>query len=102
MNDKNCNFDTQGAIFEFYDCKDVIAHLGDFVDGDLPLAQRAAVDNHLDECADCAAFYASYKHVVTSAAGLRDEVAEPLPVDVSNRLRKALNERLGINLPYIA
>jgi len=102
MNDKDFNTDIQRAIFEFHDCKDVIAHLGDFVDGELPISQRAAVENHLDGCADCAAFYASYKHVVTSAAGLRDEVEEPLPVDVSNRLRKALNERLGINLPYIA
>jgi anti-sigma factor RsiW len=102
MNDKDCNFETHQTLFHFHDCKDVIAHLGDFVDGELPLAQRAAVENHLDECPDCAAFYASYKHVVTSAAGLRDEPEEPLPVDVSNRLRKALNERLGINLPYIA
>jgi anti-sigma factor RsiW len=100
MNDKN-SLDTQHSLFVFHDCKDVVAHLGDFVDGDLPLAQRAAVEDHLDECSDCAAFYASYKHVVTSAAELR-EPEEPLPVDVSNRLRQKLNERLGINLPFIA
>ena len=100
MNDKNYTCDSS-SLFEFHDCKDVIAHLGDFVDGDIQLAQRAAVENHLDECPDCAAFYASYKHVVNSAAELR-EPEQPLPVDVSNRLRKALNEKLGINLPFIA
>lgn len=100
MNDKNYTCD-QSSLFEFHDCKDVIAHLGDFVDGELPLAQRAAVENHLDDCADCTAFYASYKHVVTSAAELR-EPEQPLPIDVSNRLRKALNERLGLNLPFLA
>jgi predicted anti-sigma-YlaC factor YlaD len=59
------------------------------------------MENHLDECPDCAAFFASYKHVVSSAAQLREPEA-PLPVDIQNRLRKALNERLNINLPFIA
>jgi anti-sigma factor RsiW len=101
MNDKNLNSHTQPNYIDFHDCKDVIAHLGDFVDRELPLAHRAAIENHLDECPDCAAFLASYQHVVASAAELR-EPEEPLPVDVQNRLRKALNERLGINLPFIA
>lgn len=101
MNDKNFNADSQTTFLDFHDCKDVIAHLGDFVDRELPLAQRAAIEHHLDECPDCTAFLASYQHVVLSAAELR-EPEEPLPVDVQNRLRKALNERLGINLPFIA
>jgi anti-sigma factor RsiW len=101
MNDKNFNSESQISMFQFHDCKDVVAHLGDFVDKELPLAQHAAIEDHLDECPDCAAFYASYKHVVQSAAELR-EPEQPLGVDVQNRLRKALNERLGINLPFIA
>ena len=101
MNDKNLSCETRIVTIEFHDCQDVTAHLGDFVDRELPLAQHAAIDSHLDECPDCAAFYASYRHVVETAAELR-EPEEPLPVDVSNRLRRALNERLGINLPYIA
>ena len=43
----------------------------------------------------------SLDSAATRAAELR-EPEQALPVDVSNRLRKALNERLGINLPYIA
>jgi anti-sigma factor RsiW len=101
MNDKNFNTDSQNNFLDFHDCKDVIAHLGDFVDRELPLPQRSAIESHLDECPDCTSFLASYQHVVSSAAELR-EPEEPLPVDVQNRLRKALNERLGINLPYIA
>jgi anti-sigma factor RsiW len=101
MNDKNFNSENQISMFQFHDCKDVVAHLGDFVDRELPLAQHAAIEDHLDECPDCAAFFASYKHVVQSAAELR-EPEQPLGVDVQNRLRKALNERLGINLPFIA
>jgi hypothetical protein len=39
--------------------------------------------------------------VIESAAELR-EPEQPIPVDVQNRLRKALNQRLGLNLSYIA
>ncbi|MFN4894998.1 MAG: anti-sigma factor family protein [Pseudomonadota bacterium] len=101
MNDKDLNIDPQTNFLDFHDCKDVIAHLGDFVDREIPMAQRAAIENHLDECPDCCSFLASYKHVISSAAELR-EPAEPLPVGIQNRLRKALNERLGIELPFIA
>ncbi|MFO0416479.1 MAG: anti-sigma factor family protein [Pseudomonadota bacterium] len=101
MNDKNITQETRIVTPEFHDCKDVIAHLGDFVDRELPLAQQAAIEYHIDECPDCASFLASYKHVVQTAAELR-EPEQPLPVDVSNRLRAALNKRLGINLPYHA
>jgi predicted anti-sigma-YlaC factor YlaD len=50
----------------------VVAHLGDFVDRELQQHQRAAIENHLDECPDCSSFFASYKHVVSSAAQLRE------------------------------
>jgi hypothetical protein len=101
MNDKNFNTESKPSLFQFHDCNDVIAHMGDYLDKELTAVHRAAVDAHLDECPECTAFYASYKHVVQTAAELR-EPEQPLPVDVSNRLRRALNERLGISLPYIA
>jgi len=101
MNDKDFNVSSEACYLNFHDCNDVVAHLGDFVDRELPQHQRAAIENHLDECPDCSSFLASYKHVVSSAAQLREPEA-PLPVDIQNRLRKALNERLNINLPFIA
>jgi predicted anti-sigma-YlaC factor YlaD len=101
MNDKNFSTDSKPSLFILHNCGDVIAHMGDYLEKDLPAAQRAALEDHLDECPECTAFYASYKHVVQTAAELREPEQE-LPVDVSNRLRRALNERLGINLPYIA
>jgi anti-sigma factor RsiW len=67
----------------------------------MPDNERKAVEAHLDECAECAAFFASYRHIVQSAAELR-EPERPLQIDVQNRLRKALNTRLGLTLPYIA
>ena len=101
MNNNNFNSDNNDARKEIADCQDVIAHLGDYTDNDLPTATRLAVDAHLDVCPECAAFHASYNHVIDSAAELR-EPEQPLPVDVQNRLRAALNKRLGINLAMIA
>jgi predicted anti-sigma-YlaC factor YlaD len=100
MNDKN--FITPSNLqFEILECRDVSARLGDYIDNDLPPVERKSIEGHLDNCTECAAFFASYNHVIQSAAELR-EPEQPLAIDVQNRLRKALNDRLGINLPFIA
>jgi anti-sigma factor RsiW len=101
MNDKNFDSSANSDRLESFECRDVTARLGDLVDNDLPDLEKKAVEAHLDRCPECASFFASYRHVVQSAAELR-EPEEPLAVDVQNRLRKALNMRLGIDLPYIA
>lgn len=102
MNDNNThNSDKNTQSNEMLDCKDVVARLGDYVDNEIHETERLAMDDHFDECPDCAAFLASYTHVVMSAAELR-EPEQPISVDVQNRLRTALNKRLGINLPLIA
>ena len=83
------------------DCSYVMERLGEYVDGELSEESRESVDLHLDECVECTAFLASYKHVIEAASELREpEVA--VPVEVQNRLRSALNQRLGIKLPLIA
>ena len=95
------NSDKNTQNNDMLDCKDVIARLGDYTDNELPVSERIAMEDHFDDCAECAAFLASYTHVVVSAAELR-EPEQPISVDVQNRLRAALNKRLGINLPLIA
>jgi anti-sigma factor RsiW len=102
MNDNNTfNSDKNTQNNDMLDCKDVIVRLGDYTDNELPVSERIAMEDHFDDCAECAAFLASYTHVVVSAAELR-EPEQPISVDVQNRLRAALNKRLGINLPLIA
>jgi anti-sigma factor RsiW len=102
MNDNNTfNSDKNTQNNDMLDCKDVVARLGDYTDNELPVSERIAMEDHFDDCAECAAFLASYTHVVVSAAELR-EPEQPISVDVQNRLRAALNKRLGINLPLIA
>jgi|694.fasta_scaffold19232_5 anti-sigma factor RsiW len=101
--DNNNNFDSSANtdMIEFHDCEDVVARFGDYVDNDLLRPERLAVEAHINDCPACAAFLASYNHVIDSAAELR-EPEQPIQVDVQNRLRKALNQRLGLNLSYIA
>jgi anti-sigma factor RsiW len=101
MNDNTFDSNKNTEFTDMLDCKDVVARLGDYTDNELPAGERIAMEDHLDECPDCAAFLASYTHVVASAAELR-EPEQPIGVDVQNRLRTALNKRLGINLPLIA
>ena len=102
MNDNTFNSDkNNSAQLQITECKDVIARLGEYSDGELSAGERTSMDDHFDECPECAAFLASYTHVIASAAELR-EPEQPIDVGVQNRLREALNKRLGINLPLIA
>ncbi len=100
----NNNFDSNSnnpEKLEIHECGDVVARMGDYVENELLRPERLAVEAHLNDCPGCAAFFASYKHVIDSAAELR-EPEQPISVEVQNRLRKALNTRLGLNLSYIA
>ena len=44
--------------------------LSDYLDDELPAAERAALEAHLRECADCTAVLNDLKHVVARAQGL--------------------------------
>jgi hypothetical protein len=79
-------------------CEDVVALLGDYTDEDLSCSLRGRLDAHMRECAHCREFSDSYKFTVQLASELEDK---PIPTDVQNRLRQALNKRLGIDLPLV-
>ena len=79
------------------ECGDIEALFGDFVEDDLPATLRARVDRHIKGCADCRQFQKEYCDVIQLARELGEEVT-PAPVGVQNRLREALNARLGLSL----
>jgi len=99
--DDNFGSGANSDLLELDGCDDVIARLGDYVDNDLNQNARLVMDTHLNDCPECAALFASYTHVIEGAAELR-EPEQPIAVDVQNRLRRALNQRLGLSLSYIA
>jgi anti-sigma factor RsiW len=69
-------------------CTDVLALLGDYVDGDLDAPQRAAVEQHLAGCEECTRFGGEFGAVVQAVRG-RLKVADA-PAEVAARLDAAL------------
>ena len=82
---------------ETIDCSDVTELLGDYTDRELPPTLRARIDSHIHQCEHCQDMEKSYRLTVELAGELNMD--KPLPLGVHNRLRKALNEKLGLSLP---
>src|SRR5262245_57165118 len=57
-----------------FDHQEFTDQLSDYLDGELPAGERAAIDAHLASCARCTAVLADLKSVVARARGL-----EPRP-----------------------
>ena len=79
-------------------CTDIELLAGDYADDDLTTTLRARVDAHVKNCAECQKFHQEYSTVIKLAAELRNA---PVPVEVRNRLRAKLNERLGLKLAQV-
>ncbi len=77
-------------------CADVETLLGEYVENSLPPTLRARIDAHVADCGECRVLKASYEKTIELARGLADR---PVPSGVSERLRHALNAKLGIQLP---
>jgi anti-sigma factor RsiW len=76
-------------------CSDVTELLGDYTDKELTPTLRARVDAHIHECEFCQEMERSYRMTVELAQELGNQ---PLPQGVRTRLRKALNQKLGLEL----
>lgn len=84
---------------EQVNCSDVTELLGDYTDNELSASVRARLDSHIDSCEYCRDMVRTYSLTVELASELREK---PIPFGVQNRLRKALNQRLGLSLPLAA
>lgn len=70
-------------------CREVLHHLNDFLDGDLPVPDVARVTAHLAGCRTCEQFGGRVGALV---ATLRSEAAPPsaVPAGPAERLRRRL------------
>jgi anti-sigma factor RsiW len=70
-------------------CGQVLAGLSDYLDGEMPAAQRDQVEAHVRGCALCARFGGVFAATVR---GLRERLgaAEDVPTDVARRLDESL------------
>jgi anti-sigma factor RsiW len=61
-------------------CREVVDALGAYLDGELPEARRAPIDEHLAGCAGCHAYLATYRRTVKLAGdAFRDPDAPGAP-----------------------
>jgi hypothetical protein len=80
------------------DCCDVEAMMGEYADGNISPSLKDRLDDHISNCSDCKEFKESYLMTIKLAKELKPA---PLNTESQNRLRRALNERLGINLSMV-
>lgn len=76
-------------------CNDVEKLFGEYIENETPCSLRARLDEHIQSCENCQRFQEQYKTVISLAKELG---SRPIPEDVQQRLRKSLNERLGLSL----
>jgi anti-sigma factor (TIGR02949 family) len=70
-------------------CEQVLAHLSDYLDGELPAEARARVEDHLRGCSECARFGGEFRSTV-QALKAHLTVSARLPASLRGRLRDAL------------
>jgi anti-sigma factor RsiW len=82
------------------DCVDVVELLGDLVEGDLSPTLAARLESHIEDCNYCGEIKRGYEMTIELAHELNSE-EKPVPAAVQNRLRAALNEKLGLRLGMV-
>lgn len=71
-------------------CRDVLAQLGDYVDGGLEPGARRALEAHVAACNNCAAFGGAYGALVAQLRAQRPPPA--LASEVADRLARRLTD----------
>ena len=90
------NGQTSGMGAKIISCSEVEALLDDYIDGEIDELTRARFEQHVQRCESCSSLVLDCRHIIAVAKSLADE---PVPADVSHRLRKRLEEEMGCKLP---
>ena len=75
-------------------CRELIAVLAEYLEQSLPADVGASLERHLDDCAPCRAYLATYQK--TRALGA-EALRLDRPDEMKDRLRRFLLERLRDN-----
>jgi anti-sigma factor RsiW len=75
-------------------CRELIDVLAEYLEQSLPADVAAALERHLDDCAPCRAYLATYER---SRALGADAQRLDMPDEMKDRLRRFLLERLQGN-----
>lgn len=72
------------------DCRQLVTLLGDYVDEQLPSEVKAAIDDHIGQCAPCVAFIRQYRFAPEAA---RATLIKKVPEDLEVRLLSFLKDK---------
>lgn len=72
-------------------CRDLVELVTEYLEDTLPPQVHAAVERHLDECADCAEFVAQSRVTVAATGSLR---ADSLPASTQHQLIQAFRDQI--------
>jgi len=71
-------------------CREFVEFLMAYLDGELPEAQRRVFETHMEVCAACVNYLASYEATVEAGRRLAQEGGNPVPEDVPEELVEAI------------
>ena len=71
-------------------CKDFVEFLMDYLEGELPKAQKALFEEHLKVCSSCVAYPSNYRDVVELSKAALCDPEGPVPEDVPEDLVAAV------------
>jgi anti-sigma factor RsiW len=74
------------------DCKHVWDQISNYIEGDVPLELREAIEEHLAHCVRCAAVLDSTRNIVVL---IGDDRTFEVPIGYSARLHARLQEELA-------
>lgn len=78
---------------DFFNCKQCVDLLFDYLEGNLGSDTETRLDNHLATCAPCINFVNTYKKSSTMIQQLRDHEAD-VPIEVQSRLKSFLHDQI--------
>lgn len=71
-------------------CRDFITFLRDYLEEDLPPAEKARFETHLEICPSCAAYLENYRHTVALTKDAFGDLEAPVPDEVPEELVAAI------------
>jgi len=73
------------------DCKSIVKHLSDFLNGTLDATHYASIERHLENCTDCRLVVNTTQKTIQIFCNAEPA---PLPQDIRQKLHEALEKRL--------
>jgi anti-sigma factor RsiW len=71
-------------------CRDFTAFIADFLDGELPAAERQQFERHLGRCVNCARYLEGYRTATALGKRAFEDGDAPVPPEVPDELVDAI------------